>query len=144
MNDLIDTEPTWKLKHERPARIACVFDDVLSTRVMCMPSKGLVNLCIKHRHAGLGVSLFLLVQSYCAQGGVNRCIRENSTTLCLFRSSDVRQMETIYRESDFDNLSFEDFMKLYSKVFETPYNFLVCDFVNREFRSGCNDKIILP
>eukprot|EP00965_Chrysotila_dentata_P077280 2551803-Pleurochrysis_carterae.AAC.1 len=82
-NGLLNSQPPkWKLKHERPARIACVLDDDLSTPLMCKPSEGLVNLCIKHRHiggSGMGLSLFLIVQSYSCQGGLNRCIRENTT-----------------------------------------------------------------
>jgi hypothetical protein len=37
---------------------------------------------------GLGISIFMLVQSYCANGGVARAIRENTTHLLLFKIND--------------------------------------------------------
>jgi hypothetical protein len=68
--------------------------------MMMNPSSGLVNTCIKHRHVadGLGLSIAMLVQTYCAVGGLPRPIRENCTLLCLFKLKDQNQLKKIHEE----------------------------------------------
>ncbi len=67
----------WKYDEERPPRLACIIDDCMGTDLMTKRTAGLTNLCIRHRHIGdgLGISLFMLVQSYCSQDGILRPIR---------------------------------------------------------------------
>jgi len=94
--------PKWKYSLECPPRLALIIDDCLGTDLMAKRTAGLVNTCIKHRHLsdGLGVSIFMLVQSYCAQGGVNRAIRENATNLWLFKINDYNQIKKVKEEAD--------------------------------------------
>eukprot|EP00965_Chrysotila_dentata_P000834 26458-Pleurochrysis_carterae.AAC.1 len=67
-------KPVWKYAQERPPRLGVILDDVLGLPVMANRTEGLTNLCVRHRHIakGLGISVFMLVQSYCAHGGVAR------------------------------------------------------------------------
>jgi hypothetical protein len=83
-------KPVWKYPIERPPRLACIIDDCMGTDLMSKRTAGLTNLCIRSRHVGdgLGISLFMLVQSYCSHGGVARPIRENCTHLMLFKIND--------------------------------------------------------
>jgi hypothetical protein len=140
--------PEWKYKNEVPPRLGVIIDDALGTPLLSKPSAGLVNLCIKHRHIGkgLGISIFMLVQSYCAQGGINRAIRENCTLLMLFKVNQDAQVKKIYEESDLD-LTEESFLETCHHCHETPFNFLLMDFSpkdeDKRFRSGW-DTYIYP
>ena len=84
--DFFEGPPTWKYPVEQPPRLGVIIDDCLGTPLLSKPSAGLVNMCIKHRHLGkgLGISIFMLVQSYCAQGGINRAIRKKKLYLAAF------------------------------------------------------------
>lgn len=140
--------PTWKYSQEVPPRLGVIIDDCLGTDLLAKPSAGLVNLCIKHRHIGkgLGISIFMLVQSYCAQGGLNRAIRENTTMLLLFKINQEAQIKKLYEESDLD-MTEEQFIQMCKEVHSKEFNFLMMDFNPKEnsmkFRSGW-DTIIEP
>jgi hypothetical protein len=140
--------PKWKYPDDsHPPRIFVIFDDIMGTEIM-RQSSGLVNLCIKHRHIakGLGISLALLVQSYCAIGGIPRPIRENCTVLCLFRCKDANQVEKMGEEIGAD-IEVEDFIKLFEYATSIPFGFLCLDFSakspDKTFRSGWNNYLSL-
>ena len=97
-HEFFEKPPSWKYKNEVPPRLGVIIDDCLGTPLLSKPSAGLVNLCIKHRHVGkgLGISIFMLVQSYCAQGGINRAIRKNCTMLLLFKLNQDAQIRDIF------------------------------------------------
>ena len=156
-NDLVDYldsgffDPTfddkWKYKNEVPPRLAVIIDDSLGTDLMARRTAGLTNLCIRHRHIadGLGISIFMLVQSYCAQGGVARAIRENCTHLLLFRINDVNQIKKVREESDLP-CSEEEWVAMCKYAHAIPFNFLMLDFVPktecRRYRSGWDNFLI--
>ena len=134
-------KPEWKYPVEQPPRIAIVIDDAMGTDLMAKRTAGLVNLCIKHRHIadGLGCSVFMLVQSYKAQGGVNRAIRENTTHLLLFKVNDIHQIQAIKEESDLP-ITDEEWEQMCNYAHSKPFNFLFIDFARKcptkQFRSG--------
>ena len=133
---------------EQPPRLGLIIDDCLGTPLLSKPSAGLVNLVIKHRHVGrgLGLSIFMLVQSYCAQGGLNRAIRENCTLLLLFKINQDAQIKKLYEETDLD-MTEEQFIQMCKEVHKIDYNFLCMDFApkseDKRFRSGW-DTFIQP
>jgi hypothetical protein len=138
--------PEWKYPDDtHPPRIFVIIDDAMGTELFNTKS-GLVNLCIKHRHiaSGLGVSIALLVQSYCAVGGIPRPIRENCILLALFKCKDENQIEKIHQEIGAD-IDLEKFDKLFKYATDKPYGFLVIDFSpkspEKTFRSGWNEYI---
>lgn len=137
----------WKYKNEVPPRLAVIIDDSLGTDLMARRNAGLTNLCIRHRHIadGLGLSIFMLVQSYCALGGVARAIRENCTHLLLFRINDEKQIAKVREETDLP-CSEEDWINMCKYAHEIPFNFLLLDFVPktecRRYRSGFDNYII--
>jgi hypothetical protein len=142
-----DGPPQWKYKNEVPPRLGLILDDTLGTPLMAKPSAGLVNLCIKHRHIGkgLGISIFMLVQSYCSQGGINRAIRENTTLLLLFKVNQETQIKKIIEESDLP-VSNEKFFEMCKYCHDQQYNFLLMDFVPKDetkrFRSGWSEYLM--
>ena len=127
--DFFEGPPQWKYNHEVPPRLGLVIDDCLGTPLLSRPSAGLVNICIKHRHLGrgLGISIFMLVQSYCAQGGINRAIRENCTMLLLFKVNQDAQIKKLYEECDL-KMSESEFVEMCNNVHSLDYNFLLMDF----------------
>lgn len=137
----------WKYPVLQPPRISVVIDDAMGTDLMACRTAGLTNLAIRHRHIadGLGISLFMLVQSYCAQGGVARPIRENTTHLFLFKINDEKQIAKVREESDLP-VTEEEWRDMCGKAHSIPYNFLLCDFSakcpQKRFRSGMNDYLI--
>lgn len=141
-------KPEWKYKDDsHPPRLAVIIDDAVGTDLMSKRTAGLLNLCIKHRHIadGLGISIFMLVQSYCCQGGVARPIRENCTHLLLFKINDENQIKKVKEESDLP-ITDEEFMEMCNYAHSIPFNFLFLDFAlkckKRMFRSGFDDIII--
>lgn len=142
-----ETKVEWKYKVEQPPRLAVIIDDSLGTDLMARRTAGLTNLSIRHRHIadGLGISIFMLVQSYCAQGGVARAIRENCTHLLLFRINDEKQIAKVREESDLP-CSEEDWIAMCKYAHDIPFNFLMLDFVPktecRRYRSGFDNYII--
>jgi hypothetical protein len=114
---------------------------------MAKRSAGLTNLCIKHRHIadGLGISIFMLVQSYCSHAGIPRPIRENCTNMLLFRINDQNQIKKLKDESDLP-ISDEEFSDMIHKVHQVPYNYLFIDFSpkceTKRFRNGFNEYLI--
>lgn len=148
-NFFIEGKPIWKYKKEQPPRLAVIIDDALGTPLLARSTAGLLNLCIKHRHIadGLGISIFMLVQSYCAQGGLNRAIRENTTNLLLFKINDENQLQKVKEECDLP-VTEEEFTELCKYAHSIPYNFLFIDFNPKckryIFRSGWNDFLIPP
>ena len=146
--DFFEGPPTWKYPVEQPPRLGVIIDDCLGTPLLSKPSAGLINMCIKHRHLGkgLGISIFMLVQSYCSQGGINRAIRENCTLLLLFKLNQDAQIKKLYSETDLD-MTEEQFIDMCKEVHSIDYNFLLMDFAPKDpsmkFRSGW-DTLIQP
>ena len=122
--------PKWKHADDtHPTFCMLIIDDCLSLPMMMNPSSGLVNTCIKHRHVadGLGLSIAMLVQTYCAVGGLPRPIRENCTLLCLFKLKDQNQLKKIHEEIGSD-VDLDRFDKLFEYATSKSYGFLAIDF----------------
>ena len=147
-HEFFDDKPVWHYRNEVPPRLAVIIDDCVGSDLMRLPSANLVNTCIKHRHLGngLGISMFLLVQSYACREGVARSIRENCTHLMLFRIAQEQQIKKVYEEADVD-LSYEEFYEIIKEVHEEPYAFFFFDFAPKkpEYRFRKNfDEFIIP
>eukprot|EP00965_Chrysotila_dentata_P034666 1153817-Pleurochrysis_carterae.AAC.1 len=87
----------------------------------------------------------MLVQSYVAQGGVPRVVRENCSSLLVFRTSDERIMQKLYEELDLEGVSFDRFKDMMRYAHEKAHNYLLIDFAPKQprlrFRSGYNEAI---
>lgn len=142
-----DFNEEWKYAKERPPRLACVIDDCMGTDLMTKRTAGLTNLCIRHRHIGdgLGISLFMLVQSYCSRDGLARPIRENTTHLMLFKINDEAQIKKVKSESDLP-VSDEEWTGMCEYAHSKPFNYLFIDFSpkceTKRFRNGMDEYIV--
>ena len=142
-----DEPPKWKYKQEVPPRLALVIDDSMGTDIM-LPSAGLTKFVIAHRHwgDGLGISVFMLVQSYTAGAsqGLSRPIREQTTQLWLFKIVQENQLKKVFEESDLD-INYDKYIQLCNQVHSVQYNFLIIDFnaksLDKKYRNGFKDFI---
>ena len=87
-------KPTHRWNGRKP-RIGVLIDDCMGSLLYSKPRK-LNGLATYSRHLGqlkkggsIGVSLFFLIQSFKAQtGGLNKVIRNQATSLILFKTKD--------------------------------------------------------
>tara|TARA_R110002072_G_scaffold2939_1_gene22537 strand:+ start:7068 stop:7961 length:894 start_codon:yes stop_codon:yes gene_type:complete len=136
--------PTWKYRNEVPPRLALILDDCMGTELL-LPSAGLTKFVIAHRHhSEIGISVFMLVQSYCARESLTRAIREQTTNLMLFKVVQEQQLKKVYEESDLP-ISYKDFIKMATEVHKEPYCFLLMDFApkdpSKRFRNCFNQYL---
>ena len=144
--NFLDGPPKYKYGN-RPARLSLVIDDSMGTDIM-LPSAGLTKFVIAHRHwsQGMGISVFMLVQSYTAGAsqGLSRAIREQTTQLWLFKIAQEKQLQLIYQEADLD-INYEKYIKLCNIIHEEQYNFLLLDFnaktPDKKYRNGFKEFI---
>ena len=145
-------KPVHRFNGEKP-RIACVFDDMLGSGIYSRPRK-LNGLSTYSRHVGqlqtggsIGVSLFFMIQSYkCQTGGLNKVIRNQCTSMCLFKTKDKQEMKDI-AESVSGEIDEELFNKVYDTAIKENYDFLFIDLHKKKehpsmFRRNFNEFII--
>ncbi len=119
----------------------------MGTDLMVKRTAGLTNLCIRHRHIGdgLGISLFMLVQSYCSRDGIARPIRENCTHLLLFKINDENQIKKVKEECDLP-VSDEEWQFMCDHTHAKPFNYLFIDFSakcpTKQFRDGFDSYLV--
>jgi len=126
------TKPEHRWNGEKP-RIAVIFDDMLGSGIYSKPRK-LNGLSTYSRHIGqmkeggaIGVSLFFMIQSFkCQTGGLNKVIRNQCTSMCLFKTKDKQEMKDV-AESVSGEIDEELFNKVYDTAIKEPYDFLFID-----------------
>jgi len=152
-NDGYFQKPQHKFNGEKP-RIAVIFDDLLGSGIYSRPRK-LNGLSTYSRHVGslkeggaIGVSLFFLIQSFkCQTGGLNKVIRNQCTSMCLFKTKDKQEMKDV-AESVSGEIDEELFNKVYDTAIKEPYDFLFIDLHKKKehlsmFRRRF-DEFIIP
>jgi len=125
-------KPTHRWNGNKP-RIAVIFDDMLGSGIYSKPRK-LNGLSTYSRHVGqlkkggaIGVSLFFMIQSFkCQTGGLNKVIRNQCTSLILFKTKDKQELKDI-GESVSGEISEELFNNVYDTAIREPYDFLYID-----------------
>jgi hypothetical protein len=125
--------PKHKWGGRRP-HMAVLFDDVMGSLLFTKGIRKLNKMTIFHRHLGqlekggaLGCSLYFLVQSYKAQsGGISKCIRNQATTLVLFRTKNEKELQEVQEECS-GEIDKEQFYQIYEQATEGEHNALVID-----------------
>lgn len=151
--DMIE-KPEHKWNGRKP-RLAIVFDDCLSSKIFV--GKGiqkLNKLTITHRHQGqlksggaLGVSLYFLVQSYTTNtGGISKTIRNNATSVILFKTKNEKELKQITEELS-GEVAPELFLEVYNYATQEPHSFLFIDLHRKKehpsmFRKGFDEYIL--
>lgn len=132
INDFVKPKHRW---NGRKPRIAVLFDDMLGSMMYSKPRK--VNaLATYSRHLGgleeggsIGVSLFFLIQSFkCQTGGLNKVIRNQATSMIIFKTKDDQELKDI-GESVGGEISKERFIDVYNEAIGdgSGYPFLFID-----------------
>ncbi|DAC81576.1 TPA_asm: FtsK [Monoraphidium MELD virus] len=150
---LLESEepPKYRYSKDTPCVLHVVFDDCQGTRLMSSSgSKSkLTNLCIRHRHVGdgLGVTVWLCVQSWCASGSVPRAIRENCTGALVWKTPQAKMVEKMVEELATGREREGAFEEAYAVATEPQHGFLYVDLTtsdpSKRYRSGW-DAYIVP
>jgi len=145
-------KPTHRFNGKKPM-IAVIVDDCLGSNLFSRPRK-LNGLSTYSRHIGqleeggsIGVSLYFMIQSFkCQTGGLNKVIRNQCTSMILFKTKDKSEMKDI-AESVSGEIDEEVFTKVYDYAVTEPYSFLFVDLHKKKehpsgFRKNFNEFII--
>ena len=124
------SKPKWPYKKAVPPRCCVVLDDCVGEDLLVLPSAKLTRWIIAHRHwaGGLGISVHMLLQSYCSRESLPRPVREQLTVLCLFAMSQIEQIKKVWSEADLPGMSFNAFLHMFRHATEEPHSFLMIDF----------------
>jgi hypothetical protein len=154
-NQGVFTPPThWN--GGKPPKIAVLFDDMIGSGIFTKGIRQLNAWVVKHRHqspfpegGALGCSLFFLVQSYKAQnGGISKCIRNNTTLLCVGRTKSEKELQDIAEECGAE-VDIGTFMNLHKEATQdSKFDYLIIDFHKKDnhpsmFRKNL-DTFLLP
>jgi hypothetical protein len=88
-----------------------------------------------------------LIQTYKAQaGGISKCIRNNTTSLILFKTKNENELKDIQQECS-GEVPEDIFYKFYEYSTSEPHGFLFIDFHKKEhhpssFRKNFNEFLI--
>ena len=124
------SKPKWPYKKAVPPRCCVVLDDCVGEDLLVLPSAKLTKYIIAHRHfaGGLGISVHMLLQSYCSRESLPRPVREQLTVLCLFAMAQTEQIKKVWSEADLPGMSFNAFLHMFRQATEEPHSFLMIDF----------------
>jgi hypothetical protein len=149
-------KPQHRWDGEKP-RIAVVFDDCLGSGLYSRPRK-LNALSTYSRHVGqlseggsIGVSLYFLIQSFKSQtGGLNKVIRNQCTSLMLFKTKDKGELLDV-ADSVAGEIDQETFFRVYDEAIGdgNSHQFLSIDLHPKKshpsmFRRRFNEYIVPP
>jgi len=131
-------KPQHKWGGRRP-HLAILMDDVIGFLNFTKGIRKLNKLTIFHRHLGqlkeggaLGCSLYFLVQSYKAQaGGISKCIRNQSTTIVLFKTKNDKELQEVQEECS-GEIDRDMFHRMYEQATEGEHNALVIDLHHKK------------
>ena len=131
-------KPQHKWGGRRP-HMAILMDDVIGCLNFTKGIRKLNKLTIFHRHLGqlkeggaLGCSLYFLVQSYKAQaGGISKCIRNQSTTIVLFKTKNDKELQEVQEECS-GEIDKDTFYQMYEQATEGEHNALVIDLHHKK------------
>lgn len=145
---LLDTETAEppKSRYGHKPVLHLVIDDCMGSQLMSPgPRSKLTNFAIKHRHIGdetgkgFGISVWLCVQSWSAQGSVPRPLRENATGVVVFATPHEKQLDKMAEELS-DRRGPELFLRCYREATDPDHGFLFVDVASKDarYRAGWN------
>jgi ABC-type dipeptide/oligopeptide/nickel transport system ATPase component len=136
--------PTHKWSGRKPV-LSLFIDDSQSTQLFRTPK--FLNLITRHRHIGafpegsaLGLSVYTAIQNYTSQhGGCPRVLRNNCTSLLVFKMKDKKELEQIF-QSVAGEISEDDFHGAFEYATNEPHSFLLIDFHKKDHQPSCFRK----
>lgn len=144
--------PTHRWGGRAPV-VGVIFDDIQGSQLLSKPRK-INQLVIFHRHLGqlaaggsIGASLYFLVQSYKSQvGGLTRTIRNQATSMILFRTKNEKELQEISEEMS-GEIAPATFLKVYERATQEAHSFMLVDLHKKPnhpspFRKNLNEFIL--
>ena len=145
-------EPISKYGH-KPI-LGLIVDDFQGSNLYSANPKNLfINMCLRHRHIarGMGVSIFMCMQTYAGPSGLPRTIRQNLTSLLLGPQKNLEVIEQIADEVG-GQIEKDKFMSVFNEATKPDHpdkpnhNFLLIDFhpknKSKYFRKNLNEYLI--
>ena len=118
MDDIYENIEDYNKKRQR--KVLIIFDDMIS-HVMSDKKAQQVFKYLFIRCRKLNISLCFLTQSYFS---VPKDVRLNCTHYIIFKLNNKRELQNIAINHSAD-IDYKDFIEIYRKCTETPYNFLI-------------------
>jgi len=148
---LEEPQPKYPKSKNGVGCFSIIFDDCQAGGMF--QTKTFMNMALRHRHVSsrphfkVGVSLWLLVQSYSSHGGLTKALRENCCVLCVFPVKQRDMIEKMAEEMG-GEVSKEEFLEAYDyATHNDPHSFLMVDFNPKDkkkiFRKNWNEYIIM-
>jgi hypothetical protein len=87
----------------KPPVLFTFIDDAQGSKLLST-NKKMLQLCLRHRHLGqfpppqggaVGMSICVASQTFKSNGGLNKAIRNNSTSIILFKTKDMSELKQI-------------------------------------------------
>jgi len=131
-------------------------DDAQGSKLLST-NKKMLQLCLRHRHLGqfpppqggaVGMSLFVSTQTFKSNGGLNKAIRNNSTSISLFKTKDMSELHQI-ADAFSGEIPVDRFFELYEQATTADHDFLFVDLHHKKkvqpssFRK-CFDTYLIP
>ncbi len=153
----MDLEPPTHRWGGRKPVVGVIFDDIQGSQLLSKPRK-INQLVIFHRHLGqlaaggsIGASLYFLVQSYKSSvGGLTKTIRNQATSMILFRTKNEKELAEISEEFS-GEITPATFLKVYERAVlgGGAHDFLLVDLHSKpnhpsSFRKNLNEFILAP
>jgi len=139
----------------KPPVLFTFIDDAQGSKLLST-NKKMLQLCLRHRHLGqmppptggaVGMSLFVSTQTFKSNGGLNKAIRNNSTSIILFKTKDMTELKQI-SEAFSGEIPVDRFFELYEQATAGDHNFLFVDLHKKDVQpSGFRqnfDTYLLP
>ena len=113
----------------KPPVIMTFLDDSQGSKLLSTDKK-FMRLCLRHRHLGqmpeprggaVGMSLLIATQSFKSNGGLNRAIRNNATSMLQFKSKDIQN------DAFSGEIPKERFIEMYEAATDEDFSFLFVD-----------------
>jgi len=125
-----------EFKKKNADNVLLILDDSVADPFL--KSKQFINFILISRH--IKCSLMFLTQMYY---GIHKTVRLNSSALCLYDTSNRKELEDIYNENNV-GIPYKEFLNIYNQVMEIPFSFLTIIHTNKrkEKLVYCWEKII--
>ena len=120
MNDIYENIEDYNKKRKR--KVLIIFDDIISHVISDKKAQQVLkDLFIRCRK--LNISLCFLIPSYFS---IPKDVKLNCTHYVIFKLNNKRELQNIAINHSAD-IDYKDFIKIYRKCTENPYNFLAID-----------------
>ena len=137
----------------RPPVVSLFLDDCMSSKLFT--NRKFPSMVMRHRHlapfprgGAVGLSIFIAIQSYKSTSGLPKAIRNQATSICLFRTKDLSELKQI-AESFSGEINPTLFLELYDfATKDSPHDFLFVDLHKKAeqpsmFRKNFDQYIIM-